>query len=162
MNESTAPDPGSAPPGGGASPPMGLTLATAADLQDHLMTATNDLDRLQTLLSDACDTLMQRFYGVMGEVQLLRTQWTPRPSDEPPALNAAMDQLGGAVTALQFQDMASQLLVHTSRRLRNCADLLARETMGDDEDGAAVVELAPLRPNPVTQAEMDAGSVELF
>jgi hypothetical protein len=26
----------------------------------------------------------------------------------------------------------------------------------------AVVEEAPLRPNPVTQDEMDAGSIELF
>ena len=34
--------------------------------------------------------------------------------------------------------------------------------MGDDEDGEAVVESAPLRPNPVTQDEMDAGSIELF
>ena len=30
------------------------------------------------------------------------------------------------------------------------------------EDGEAVVEIAPLRPNPVTQDEMDAGSIELF
>ena len=34
--------------------------------------------------------------------------------------------------------------------------------MGDDEDGCAVVAHAPLRPNPVTQDEMDAGSIELF
>jgi hypothetical protein len=34
--------------------------------------------------------------------------------------------------------------------------------MGDDEDGSAVIEEPPLRPNPVTQDEMDAGSVELF
>ena len=32
----------------------------------------------------------------------------------------------------------------------------------DDEDGAALIEDAPLRPNPVTQDEMDAGSIELF
>jgi hypothetical protein len=32
--------------------------------------------------------------------------------------------------------------------------------MDDDEDG--VVQDAPTRPNPVTQDEMDAGSVELF
>ena len=32
----------------------------------------------------------------------------------------------------------------------------------DDEDGEALVEAAPLRPNPVTQDEMDAGSIELF
>ena len=32
----------------------------------------------------------------------------------------------------------------------------------DDEDGSAVVEEAPSNPNPVTQDEMDAGSIELF
>ena len=32
----------------------------------------------------------------------------------------------------------------------------------DDPDGAAVVDDGPLKPNPVTQDEMDAGSVELF
>jgi len=82
------------------------------------------------------------------------------PSQE--LFDRVMQHLGGAITALQFQDMASQLIAHTNQRLRNCADRLARETMGDDEDGAAVVEDAPLRPNPVTQDEMDAGSVELF
>ena len=41
--------------------------------------------------------------------------------------------------------------------------LLARDALGDDDpDGAAVVEEGPLKPNPVTQDEMDAGSVELF
>ncbi len=35
-----------------------LPLLAAADLQDHLMVATNDLDRLQTLLDDACAVLM--------------------------------------------------------------------------------------------------------
>lgn len=34
--------------------------------------------------------------------------------------------------------------------------------MGDDEDGETVAEETPLRPNPVTQDEMDAGSIELF
>jgi hypothetical protein len=73
-----------------------------------------------------------------------------------------MQHLAGAVTALQFQDMASQLVNHTQRRLRNCADRLAREVMGDDEDGETVIEEAPMRPNPVTQDELDAGSIELF
>jgi hypothetical protein len=77
-------------------------------------------------------------------------------------LHDAMQHMAGAITAMQFQDMASQLIHHTNSRLRNCADRLAAETMGDDEDGEAVVESAPLRPNPVTQDEMDAGSVELF
>ncbi len=139
-----------------AAPPA-FALATAADLQDHLMIASNDLERLQTLLQDASDGLMQRFYAAMDHLQALRPGL-----DDASALDAALQEMGGAVTSLQFQDMASQLIAHTHRRLRNGADLLAREAMGDDEDGETVVEAAPLRPNPVTQAEMDAGSVELF
>jgi hypothetical protein len=77
-------------------------------------------------------------------------------------MEVALQHLGGAVTALQFQDMASQLIAHTTRRLRNCCDRLAAEAMGDDEEGATIVEEAPMRPNPVTQDEMDAGSIELF
>jgi hypothetical protein len=74
----------------------------------------------------------------------------------------AQRALSGAIVALQFQDMATQLIAHTTKRLRNCADRLARDAMGDDEDGEAVIDDMPLRPNPVTQDEMDAGSVELF
>jgi hypothetical protein len=135
-----------------------LPLLAAAELQDHLMTASNDLDRLQTLLSDACESLMARFCDVSSEVRAL-----VESSGEGSAVGQALiSQLGGAVTALQFQDMASQLIIHTHKRLRTCADQIARVSMGDDEDGMALVEDTPLRANPVTQAEMDAGSIELF
>lgn len=143
----------------------GLPLAAAADLQDHLMTATMDLDRLQTLLSDACDTLMQRFYGASEQMRLLREAQPGGGggTTENEVFDNVMQNLGGAVVALQFQDMASQLINHTQKRMRNCVDRLAREAFADeDEEGLTVVEEAPLRPNPVTQAEMDVGSIELF
>ena len=78
-------------------------------------------------------------------------------------LDAVRNSLRAAVTELQFQDMASQLIIHTSKILQGCAYRLASESMGS-EDGEAVpfVEEVPERPNPVTQDEMDAGSVELF
>lgn len=135
-----------------------LPLAAAADLQDHLLIASHDLERLQTLLSDACNALMASFYGASEHLRGLK-ECQP---DGHEAMEVALQHLGGAVTALQFQDMASQLIAHTSRRLRNCCDRLAAEAMGDDEEGAAIVEEAPMRPNPVTQDEMDAGSIELF
>ena len=84
------------------------------------------------------------------------------PQDREARLRDVRRQLAEAVTALQFQDLASQLIAHTHQRLRNCADQLARDAFGPDADGEAVVAPAPLRPNPVTQDEMDAGSVELF
>jgi hypothetical protein len=158
MNEES--DVNDADPDEPAEGAPGLSLAVATDLQDSLLIASNDLERLHTLLADACDTLMQRFTDASQHIGQLMA----RPADE--STTASFQQLtrdlGGAVTALQFQDMAAQLIHHTNHRLRSCADSLAREMFGADEDGAAVVEPPPQRPNPVTQAEMDAGSVELF
>jgi hypothetical protein len=145
------------PPDGNAFP-----WATAAELQDHLMVAGNDMERLQRLLSDACESLMVHFYGATGELKDLLHKAAVHPEIPGEQLHSAMQHMAGAITAMQFQDMASQLIAHTSSRLRNCADRIARDAMGDDEDGSAVVEELPLRPNPVTQDEMDAGSVELF
>ncbi len=147
----------SPPPDGSA-----MDLLAAADLQDHLMVASNDLERLQRLLSDACDSLLEHFYGASGELRGLLHDAATQAALDAPQLHKAMEHMAGAITAMQFQDMASQLVHHTTKRLRNCADRLASQTMGDDEDGVAVIEEGPLRPNPVTQDEMDAGSVELF
>ncbi|MFY8119699.1 MAG: hypothetical protein ACOVLH_17940 [Roseateles sp.] len=139
-----------------------LPLLAAAELQDHLMTVTNDLERLQRLLDDAGEALSGHFFAASSQVQHLLRLSAERGSDDGAALHQIMEHIAGAITALQFQDMATQLIAHTSQRLRNCQDQLARDTFGDDEDGTTVVEIAPLRPNPVTQDEMDAGSVELF
>jgi hypothetical protein len=106
---------------------------------------------------------MGHFYGASALLNpLLRSAAQSPGTVDTSALHEAMQHLGGAVTALQFHDMATQLITHTQRRMRSCADRIARDVMGDDEDGEAVVEEAPLRPNPVTQDEMDAGSIDLF
>lgn len=143
------------------SPGGGLPLAAAADLQDHLMVASNDLERLQRLLEDAGEALMGHFCGASHHMNVLRDE-APKINFDAAPIREALQNLAGAITALQFQDMATQLIAHTQRRLRSCADRIARDAMGDDEDGVAVVEDAPMRPNPVTQDEMDAGSIELF
>jgi hypothetical protein len=99
--------------------------------------------------------------GFFGTLQLLQDLHEAGQLDAAP-LERARNHLACAVKALQFQDMASQLITHTSGRLRNCADRLARDAFVGDEDGEAVVDEAPLRANPVTQSEMDTGFVELF
>lgn len=137
---------------------IGASILAAADLQDNLLTATNDLERLQTLLDDSHETLQAGFFGTL---QLLQELHDAGRVDAVP-LSQAREHLTRAVKALQFQDMASQLIAHTSRRLRNCADRLAQDAFAGDDDGDAVIEEAPLRPNPVTQSEMDTGFIELF
>lgn len=140
-----------------------LPLLAAADLQDHLMVASNDLERLQRLLDDASETLSGHFYGASNQINQFLSDAATQPVVPHGAVQSAMQDLAGAITALQFHDMAIQLIAHTQKRLRSCADRIARDAMGeDDEDGAAVVEDGPGRPNPVTQDEMDAGSIELF
>jgi hypothetical protein len=141
----------------------GLPLLAAADLQDHLMVASHDLERLQRLLDDASETLSGHFYGASSQIHDLMRVAASLPGADQEVMQGAMQNLAGAITALQFHDMAIQLIAHTQKRLRSCADRIARDAMGeDDEDGSAIVEDGPGRPNPVTQDEMDAGSVELF
>jgi hypothetical protein len=144
-----------------SAPPMPAWLA--ADLQDHLLTATNDLDRLERLLRDASDTLMLNFSTARSQLLAHDGQQAPaQRATSAPSMQLALNSLGQAVVALQFQDMASQLIQHTCNRLRNCADQIAVKALADDEEGEGIVSAQPLRPNPVTQDEMDAGSIELF
>lgn len=129
----------------------------AAELQDSLLVVMRDLHRLEGLLNHATSNLLARF----GEANVLLSD---NPADDSPTVVAARAALRNAVTELQFHDMASQLIVHTTQVLQGCAFRLAAETMGreDEELEAPVVAMQPERPNPVTQSEMDAGSIELF
>ncbi len=137
-------------------PAVQLPVMLVAEVQDSLLVVVHDLARLDGLLAHTMDNLMQRFTTAIGSL-------ADPALAESAALDEARNALRAAVTELQFQDLASQLIVHTSKVLQGCAYRLASESMGQ-EDGEAVpfVEEVPERPNPVTQDEMDAGSIELF
>jgi hypothetical protein len=133
-----------------------LPVMLVAELQDSLLVVVHDLSRLDNLLAHTMENLMERFTSASANLA------DPALVDSK-ELDGVRTALRAAVTELQFQDMASQLIVHTSKILQGCAYRLAAESMGM-EDGEAVpfVEEVPERPNPVTQDEMDAGSIELF
>jgi hypothetical protein len=133
-----------------------LPVMLVAELQDSLLVVVHDLSRLDNLLAHTMENLMERFTSASANLA------DPALVDSK-ELDNVRSALRAAVTELQFQDMASQLIVHTSKILQGCAYRLAAESMGM-EDGEAVpfVEEVPERPNPVTQDEMDAGSIELF
>ena len=137
-------------------PSVQLPVMLVAELQDSLLVVVHDLSRLDGLLAHTMENLLERFTSASENL----ANPTLVESRE---LDAVRSALRAAVTELQFQDMASQLIVHTSKILQGCAYRLASESMGL-EDGEAVpfVEDVPERPNPVTQDEMDAGSIELF
>ncbi|MBK7260762.1 MAG: hypothetical protein IPI03_02230 [Rubrivivax sp.] len=148
-------------PSRSGAPAMNVLAAT--ELQDQLLVAKCDLERLQRLLDDASQALLQHFTFASDHMDAALLQLHADATEQPARIRLARQTLGSAITALQFQDMATQLIAHTSQRLRHCADRLARDALGDDdEDGAALVEPAAQGPNPVTQDEMHAGSIELF
>jgi hypothetical protein len=139
------------------SPPtVELPVMLVAEVQDSLLVVVHDLNRLDGLLAHAMENLMERFTSVSADLASPALETFKE-------LEGVRWALRSAVTELQFQDMASQLIVHTSKILQGCAYRLAAEAMGA-EDGEAVpfVEDVPERPNPVTQDEMQAGSIELF
>ncbi len=138
------------------APGVQLPVMLVAEVQDSLLVVVHDLSRLDSLLAHTMENLMERFTSASANL----ANPTLAQSKE---LDDVRSTLRAAVTELQFQDMASQLIIHTSKILQGCAYRLASESMGS-EDGEAVpfVEEVPERPNPVTQDEMDAGSIELF
>ena len=140
-----------------SGPGVQLPVMVAAELQDCLLVVMHDLHRLEGLLGHAADNLLDRFG--QANAALARTDCDPAAT-----LAEVRGALQSAVTELQFQDMASQLIWHTTKLLQGCAFRLAAETMGqeEDEEAAPFAEMVPDRPNPVTQSEMDAGSIELF
>lgn len=137
-------------------PAVQLPVMLVAEVQDSLLVVVHDLSRLDGLLAHTMENLMERFTSASANLA------DPALVDSK-ELDDVRSTLRTAVTELQFQDMASQLIVHTSKILQGCAYRLASESMGS-EDGEAVpfVEEVPERPNPVTQDEMEAGSIELF
>ena len=133
---------------------MGLVTvprSLVADLQDELMTAGTELDRLQRLLMDAVTQLSAHFsHAVSSQVDM-------PPSRERDAL---LSEMRRAMTALQFEDMASQLITHSRLRLSSVAECLGNLALSGDEEGRDVEWV--VRPCPVAQRAVDAGSVELF
>ena len=137
-------------------PTVSLPVHLVAGLQDALLMAMTDLQRLEGLLDHATSNLLERFGSANRTLGGLQ-------GEHAEALAPVRQALHQAVTELQFHDMATQLIGHTGKVLQSCAWRLAEEAMEPEEDEQpAALDPMPERPSPVTQSEMDAGSVELF
>ena len=139
------------------TPSVSLPVNLVADLQDSLLMAMTDLKRLEGLLDHATGNLLERFSTANHALGNLAAQ---KDTDDLLSIRHSLHQ---AVTELQFHDMATQLIVHTGKVLQGCAWKLADEAMEPEEDEVPLcIDPTPDRPSPVTQNEMDAGSIELF
>ncbi len=123
-----------------------------------------DLDRLRYLIDDASGRLMSSF-NLIGAYSESCMEAMPKNTDVAVAeINQAVD---AAVSALQFQDMANQLVGHAIERialLEKITESLARlPGVSADELTQALASTACARSvGPVEQACMAGGSVDLF
>ena len=137
-------------------PSVTLPVNLVADVQDALLMAMTDLKRLEGLLDHATGNLLERFSTANHALAHLAGS----DNEDLLRIRHALHQ---AVTELQFHDMATQLIVHTGKVLQGCAWKLADEAMEPEEDEVPMcIDPTPDRPSPVTQNEMDAGSIDLF
>lgn len=125
---------------------------------EQARSARAELDRLRSLIDDAAARLLSSF-NVIGEIsarQIERGQ-----------AQAMEDAVGNAVSALQFQDMANQLVGHAVRRIevleRIAASLGRLPEVSADELTRVIEGTACGRTQgPVAQDCMTGGSVDLF
>lgn len=108
-----------------------------------------DLERLKALIADAGDKLLFSF----NEVALRLPQVALADVEK----KRLVDAVTIAVTALQFQDMATQLTGHAQRRLTVLQDCLKSLT-----HEPADPLLATTRLQPVRQSAVGAGSIDFF
>jgi hypothetical protein len=107
-----------------------------------------DLERLKSLINDAGDRLLISFNQIAAVLPALASADSQR--------HQVSDAVHAAVTALQFQDMATQLTAHAQRRLSTLEERL-RSLSEQAADGLQIVH-----QHPVRQVEMTAGSIDLF
>lgn len=141
-------------------PSILIPIHLVAEVQDALVMAMTDLQRLEGLLDHATGNLLDRFSSANRALTHLVSEST---CDDGESIHLIREDLRQAVTELQFHDMSTQLIAHTGKILQGCASRLADSAMPSEEGEIAVqADLIPDRPSPVTQNEMDAGSIDLF
>ena len=144
--------------------PVQTASPRSATIADELDGARDDLARLSSLLNDAFAELLASFSAIQAAAQS-------------GAANADIDQhTMRAVTALQCEDMASQLITFTQKRLESARGVLKNlpdmpqiplttavwaaglaacaDLPGGDETAKA--------GTPVQQQSMGAGEIDLF
>lgn len=141
--------------------------------------ARAELEQLTSLLADAATRLAASMERLSALAARAPTCVQPRPAAndgpdcarDPAGVRTQRDEAetvrGEAVSALQFQDIASQLARHTAARLE-AMDRLASALAGLSDvpagnwDEALAAARGAQRASPVGQSGLVAGEIELF
>ncbi len=124
----------------------------------------SELDRLRCLIDDASARLLTSF-GVIGVFSANHRESVLNGRDV--TAEDVERAVSNAVSALQFQDMATQLVGHAAQRialLEKITEPLGRlpEVSVDELTAAVAATTCERHTGPVEQACMAGGSVELF
>ena len=158
----------------------------------HLTEVETDLIQTELLLEEAIDKLTSSFMAIHGAVgarqdtiNLLLAGGTPS-AEERARLEAMSGEVGehvnAAITSMQFQDMTSQLIDRTLKRVTGLREFLGTlgahgadvlpdsgseeivELLGKVSMALAIqsLELRSVLRKAVNQQHMDSGDIELF
>ena len=149
-----------------------LLCDIACHAGSHLAEVKKELTQLDCLLQTAIHKLSTSFIALhqaSAAQQALLETLAPRES---PHAAEIRQQLDNAITGLQFQDMASQLIVSMDKRLAGLKHMLGeiadQHCEGDSATTLATSianqsdELARRLCHPVQQQHMECGDIELF
>ena len=118
----------------------------------QLSEAECDMHRLEMLITQTAQTLYASF-------QTIEQRWKDRKADGQMLVD---EEVGRAVTALQFQDLATQLLGHARKRIAVAEEGLKKLTVLPLTGSAAEWGAPPDLAAPVGHANLETGTVELF
>ncbi len=158
----------------------------------HLTEVETDLIQTELLLEEAIDKLTSSFMAIHGAVgarhdsiALLLAGGTPS-AEQRALLEGMSDEVGAhvnaAITSMQFQDMTSQLIDRTLKRVTGLREFLGTlgahgadvlpdsgseeivELLGKVSMALAIqsLELRSVLRKAVNQQHMDSGDIELF
>ncbi|HBZ06365.1 MAG TPA: chemotaxis protein [Massilia sp.] len=169
-----------------------LLSGVSAHGRRHLSEVETDLLQTELLLEEAIEKLTSSFMAIHGAVSArqeaidrLLAGGTPTPEDSA-ALAAMSGEIGGhvntAITSMQFQDMTSQLIDRTLKRVTGLREFLG--TLGEHgsdiapETGSEEIvdrlgkvsmalaiqslELRSVLRKSVEQRHLESGDIELF
>lgn len=153
----------------------------AAEFQQQLTFAGQELIQTQAILQSAVDTLTESFTRIHDGIWMIGQTASHETEPAIQHLSAQLEtEIDSAVRSLQFQDLTRQLVEHAAHRITAMQNALAdiKNMAEESHDNTAsfidylyrhkesvltkVASIDQHKSNPVAQSHMGSGESELF